>query len=94
MGKNGKKKKVKEQKVPVYLSTIESDIIHILGNNQTTPAVFSADLEVGGIYTYHGRVYCLEGGMDFSIEEVSEKGQNEILTAIKEKKYKLDNTFQ
>lgn len=95
MGKNGKKKKViVEQKVPVYTSSIEDDIVFILGSSHTKSIVFNDNLEVGGLYTYRGSAYCLDHGMDFSINDVSEKGQEAILDAIKEKKYRVDSSFQ
>lgn len=95
MGKNGKKKKTYVEKAKlIYNSSIEEDIINILGGNHKKCIVFNDRFEIGGIYTYKGRVYCLASGMDFSIEDVEDKSKIFILNAIKDKKYKIDNSFQ
>lgn len=68
---------------------IEKKIVEILGDKQTKPAVFNDKLEVTAIYTWKGNVYCLFMGKDFPLSEVSEKGQINILNAIRDKKYKI-----
>lgn len=73
---------------------MKQEIINILGTNNTTPAVFDQDLEVSAIYTYKGDVFCLNDGRDFEFNEVSTKGQADILGAIKSKRFKFDKSFQ
>jgi hypothetical protein len=74
--------------------TIKEELISILGKNSTHPCVFNENLEVDAIYTYKGNVYCLDKGMDFPIENVTNECQVDILDAIKSKKFIVDKTFQ
>lgn len=74
--------------------SIQDEIISILGKNATDPCVFNDNLRVEAIYTWKNGVYCLDKGMDFPLEDIDEKCQIDILDAIKNKKYIVDETFQ
>ena len=75
---------------------MKEEIITILGRNKTTPAVFNnwQKLKTSAIYTYRGNVYCLKDGMDFPLDELSEKEQLKILNELKAKAFKFDKSFQ
>lgn len=74
---------------------MEIRIIEILGENNTTPAVFTGDIEeVSAVYTYEGEVFCLHDGMDFPLEDLSEFVQEQILEALENNEYRFDDTFQ
>lgn len=91
MGKN-KIKKFKE----VSNDLIIQEIVKLLGRNHTTPAVFNnyKKLETDAIYTYRGEVFCLRGGMDFPFEDLTPKGQADVLNELKAKSFVFDNSFQ
>ena len=73
---------------------MKQKILEILGKNHTTPCVFTNKQEVEAIYTYKNDIYCLGMGEDFPFDDVSDKGQKNILDAIVNKEYKKDKTFQ
>lgn len=74
--------------------TIKDELISILGEDATDPCVFVENLQVEAIYTWKGDIYCLDKGMDFSIDSLEKESQIDILNAIKNKKYIVDETFQ
>lgn len=69
---------------------IKSEILKILGKNHITPCVME-NQETEAIYTYKNNVYCLNMGRDFEFDNLSNKGKENILIAIKNKKYKRSN---
>jgi hypothetical protein len=74
--------------------TIQQQIIEILGLNATDLAVFNENLEVDAIYTWKGDIYCLHRGLDFPFEDLTQRGQKDLLQAVKTKNYVVDKTFQ
>lgn len=75
--------------------TTKEEIISILGDDHTTPAVFNTTtLETSAIYTYENDVFCLKNGWDFPFDDLSPKAQIDILTELKAKAFVFDNTFQ
>ena len=81
------------------MKTIKQQIIDIFGDNHTTPAMFNKDtLETRAIYTWRDDVFCLGGpgneGMDFPFDDISPKGQADILKELKAKAFVLNDAFQ
>jgi len=79
-----------------FLKTIKNmkeKILEILGNNHTTPCVFTSKQDVEAIYTYKNDIYCIDLGLDFPFDALYENEQKNILDAIINKEYKKDETF-
>lgn len=72
---------------------MKNDIISILGRNHKTPIVFNSKQETDAIYTYKGEIYCLKMGRDYEFDELTQKGKDDILKALKEKDFILNKRF-
>lgn len=78
---------------------MKKQILNILGDNHTTPAVFNkGTLETRAVYTYKGDVFCLGGpgneGMDFPFDDLSPKGQSDVVKELVAKSFVFDDTCQ
>lgn len=74
---------------------MKKEILTILGKNHTTPAVFDKETsEASALYTYKGDVFCLKDGWDFPFDDITETGKSNILSILKAKTFRFDNTFQ
>jgi hypothetical protein len=78
---------------------MKQEILNILGGDHTTPAVFNKDtLETRAIYTWKDDVFCLGGpgneGMDFPFDDISPKGQADILKELQAKEFEFMAWFQ
>ena len=73
---------------------MKKEILEILKESGTTPAVVRGFNNFMGIYIWENDVFCLIDGMDEEFDSLKEAEQKFILFELKEGNYTLDETFQ
>ena len=72
----------------------EQLIIDKLGKNHTDSIVFNNQVCIVGLYTYKGEAFCLEGGMDYPFDSLTEQEQKQIAAEISAGHYVVDPSCQ
>lgn len=72
----------------------EQLIIDKLGKNHTDSIVFNNQVCIVGLYTYKGEAFCLEGGMDYPFDSLTNKEKKQIVAEIVAKQYVVDPSCQ
>lgn len=67
------------------MDEIENEIVHLVGDNHTTPLAFNnfRHDEIHGIYTYEGKVCVLKGGYDLDFDQLTNEEQQLCLNKLK-----------
>lgn len=74
--------------------TIKEQLIQLISEHGTTPVVLDKEtLETSALYYFEKDIFCLKDGMDFPFDDISDKGQADILVEVKAKAFTLDPSF-